>query len=87
MQDIRGKGIPNAAKVINERVSRGLGVSVYQTSITPNNTKRGGYPTGYSPPRLMIEIRFNPCSRVYAPNDQALSCAYEYSLVLPRHTR
>ena len=46
MQDIRGKGIPNAAKVINKRVSRGLEVSVYQISITPNNTKRGGYPTG-----------------------------------------
>ena len=46
MQDIRGKGKPNATKVINKRVSRGLEVSVYQTSITPNNTKRGGYPTG-----------------------------------------
>lgn len=38
-------------------------------------------------PRLMIEIRFNPCSRAYAPNDQALSYAYEYSLALPQHTR
>ena len=46
MQDIRGKGIPNTAKVINKRVPRGLGVSVYQTSITSDNTKRGGYPTG-----------------------------------------
>ena len=46
MQDIRGKGKPNAAKMISERVSRGLEVSVYQISITPNNTKRGGYPTG-----------------------------------------
>ena len=46
MQDIRGKGKPNATKVINKRGSRGLEVSVYQISITPNNTKRGGYPTG-----------------------------------------
>ena len=87
MQDIRGKGKPNATKVINKRVSRGLEVSVYQTSITPNNTKRGGYPHRIVASRLMIEIRFNPCSRVYAPNDQALSYAYEYSLALPQHTR
>ena len=46
MQDIRGKEKTNTTKVINKRGSRGLGVSVYQTSITPNNTKRGGYPTG-----------------------------------------
>ena len=46
MQDIRGKEKTNTTKVINKRVSRGLEVSVYQTSITPNNTKRGGYPTG-----------------------------------------
>ena len=49
MQDIRGKGIPNAAKVINKRVPRGLGVSVYQMSITPNNTKRGATPLDSRP--------------------------------------
>ena len=52
-----------------------------------SNKERGGYPHRIVAPRLMIEIRFNPCSRAYAPNDQALSYAYEYSLALPQHTR
>ena len=36
-----------------------------------SHTERGGCPIWTVASRLMIEIRFNPYSGVYAPNDQA----------------